>query len=45
MPRPHRLLACAGVLILSLMLPGRAAGQESSGFSAADHRAIASHRL
>ena len=45
MPRPHRLLACAGVLILSLMLPGQAASQESSGFSAADHQAIASHRL
>ena len=45
MPRPHRLLAHAGVLILPLITPAPSAGQQSSGFSPADHQAIASHRL
>jgi hypothetical protein len=44
MIRPSRLLSCVGALIVSLISPPRSAGQQS-GFSAADHQAIASHRL
>lgn len=45
MSRSVRFVGCAGTLILSLLLPARAVGQRSSGFSPADHQAIASHRL
>jgi hypothetical protein len=45
MLRSHRLLALAGVLILPLISPAPSVAQTSSGFSAADHAAIASHRL
>ncbi len=45
MSRSVRFVGCAGTLILSLLLPARAVGQQSSGFSPADHQAIASHRL
>jgi hypothetical protein len=45
MLRPHRLLAYAGVLVLPLISPASSAAQASSGFSPADHQAIASHRL
>jgi hypothetical protein len=45
MPRSHRLLVSAGVLILPLVTSAVSVAQQSSGFSPADHQAIASHRL
>lgn len=45
MLRSHRHLVLVGVLVLPLRSPATSAAQSSSGFSAADHAAIASYRL